>query len=150
MVSVGKVCGLIHCEDLSISIGHGSTTQLHSNQELVYSTGNSMGTGLASKCDVEQGNPIQDQLPGSGPGIVLEQVNNVGGELWFGVIIHSRGQRCGSVVDSHLEDELIIRLVILVVPSQRVKDFGKSSALARFRRCSTSLSLAVPNCPSKV
>ena len=82
-----------------------------------------MGTALTSKCDVEWGNPIQDQLPGSGPGIVLKQVNNVGEELWFKVFICSIGWGHGSVVDSHLEDECIIRL--LLVPSERVKDFQK-------------------------
>ena len=113
--------GLIHHEDLSISIRHGGTTHLYSNQ-LVYSTGDSMGTVLTSKCNVEQGNPIRDQLHGSSPGIVPEQVNNVGEELKFGVFACSRGWGHGSVVDSHLEDEHIIRL--LLVPSQIAKDIG--------------------------
>ena len=47
----------IHHEELGISVGHSSTTQLHSNQ-LVYSTGYSLGTALTSKHDVEQGDPI--------------------------------------------------------------------------------------------
>ena len=77
-------------KELGVGIGHSSTTRFHSNQ-LVYSSGNGLGTPLTtSEHNIEWSDPIQDQLPDHSPGIVLKLVHDVGGELWLGVFIHSQ------------------------------------------------------------
>lgn len=62
-----------------------------------------MGTSLTVEHDVERGDPISDQLTGSSPGIISEEVNDVHGEGWLSVLICGRSGSCDTVVNGHLE-----------------------------------------------
>ena len=73
-------CRVLDHEELCIDKGHGSISGLHHHQ-LADSWGHSLSTCFTCEGEVEGRDSIQDQLSSGGPGVVVEEINDVG-ESW--------------------------------------------------------------------
>ena len=74
---ISREHSVLNHEELCIGVGHGGISRLHRHQ-LADSCDHSPGTCFTHKGEVEGHDSIRGQLSSGGPGVLAEQIDDVG------------------------------------------------------------------------